>query len=269
MEEVLDLLCRYSTRRMFIDENFIDELINNFIVEKKLGSYVLYNAPGKPDKTELLGNYDFDQYFVEIYLKNLKEDVELAFDGILLSDRLSIFEQYFYKNVIALETVFHELGHANQNKIRYIGRHGLKTDIIKIGIDLFKTKNKKLIDSSYYVSPLERMAETYSYEQLTTFLEPILKEIKGLKNFIECKALEARLKAYDKRLVSPTEKFFEILGEYELWQGFDFYSPDRERTLKNTKKLYSLEERLIMGLPIEQKEYCRLRELRNKKQQFL
>ena len=67
-------------------------------------------------------------------MKNLKEDVELTFDEILLSDRLSMFEQYFYKNVIALETVFHELGHANQNKIRYIGRYGLKTDIIKIVI---------------------------------------------------------------------------------------------------------------------------------------
>ena len=40
-----------------------------------------------------------------------------------------------------------------------------------------------------------------------------------------------------------------------IWKNLPFYSDKNKKIVKNTKKIFTLQERLTYGLPIDYKEY--------------
>ncbi|UKI26502.1 MAG: hypothetical protein L6V91_06910 [Bacilli bacterium] len=46
-----------------------------------------------------------------------------------------------------------------------------------------------------------------------------------------------------------------MIGNELIWKNLPFYSDKNKKIVKNTKKIFTLQERLTYGLPIDYKEY--------------
>ena len=55
-------------------------------------------------------------------------------------------------------------------------------------------------------------------------------------------------------IISPTEVFFKMINNQNIWKKLDFYNFNRHKMLELVTNKYTLEERLTLGLPLSYDE---------------
>ena len=55
-------------------------------------------------------------------------------------------------------------------------------------------------------------------------------------------------------IISPTEVFFKMINNQNIWKNLDFYNFNRHKMLELVTNKHTLEERLTLGLPLSYDE---------------
>ena len=61
-------------------------------------------------------------------------------------------------------------------------------------------------------------------------------------------------RGYKDGIISPTIHYLRGIGNGDILEFFNWYDPDEAKAVLKSKQNYSLEERLIYGLPITNEE---------------
>lgn len=285
-EELLDLLYDYSSKGKLADKEYIEKFIAIVKKYKSLGNYLIgpYYLPYSTQNIDTLATYSFSIRKIQIFYKKIEETIKSdKFCDFMIPEK----EKVFYKNVKLSQILLHELEHVNQAKIieendnlesrilRLTGV-GKSSEIVaiilkKMGYNDNKIESvlddKKSIYHKYYeFAPHERLAEIKSHEQLTSITSEIGDLVPNVNKLEEIYAIKSMLKGYriDNFLISPTVLYLIKQGEIGALKRFEWYGRNDYETLCKSKQLYDLEDRVRLGLPIDQKEYNAISKRLNK-----
>lgn len=262
-EKLLEEFWRYCVKGRVIDTDFVEHFILEYSKAEGLKDYVRkVEIDYKVDSTDL-ANYDEVLFAITIYYMFLKENSRDRVESLLFRSKLNFDQVVAYQNILMLMIFMHEICHGDDNKTLRNGPYGIKTYLINAGFYLNEGCSQDIKDIAYEYCPLERMANVGAVERMSSFLEPVVKELPYLAYFEDFEFLKELTKGYDENERGYTVKFFKILNKYEFWKGLDFYSPNSAELIANVKELYSLDERLRLGLPIDRKECLRMTRLLN------
>lgn len=196
MEKLLSLIYNYSINDKLIDEEYIEKFIDVVINSKLLDKYVcdLQILSSENDKLPevCVSAYNLTDKTIYVDFNNINKYLQEAdrYQALFNED-----EQTFYKNSIFSQTILHELEHANQYKIMdneesleakilNLSKHNLKdseiNELEKNGysikdITIYIIKRQIVYSKFYLKSPLERLAEIKSYQEMIILLSNIKK----------------------------------------------------------------------------------------------
>lgn len=247
-----------------IDESFIAEVIEIVVDALGLNEYVrdykIINKPWDGSDKINAAKYNYISKEITLYLQTALEFYRHNSNKY----RLDTWEKIAFIYDCVIQTLLHELEHANQvKKIDFEAKDLEKVilgytnipilickrfyDLIEQGFSGKKINDliaeKDYISREYYnYNTKERLAEYYSHKTMAT----ILKELGTLPNisYYEClKLCQNYIKGYIEGII-PTKFYFEMLGLSDFW-------PEIESASKNL----DFESRVSLGLPISSEEY--------------
>lgn len=289
MDNVLDVLVEYSKRGKKADRKFIKKVIKVMIEEKELKDYI--KKIRFVDMSKIESYYPENERGVMAYRcwngEILIDEGDIEFLCKLMEEYIGKdsreFEKIISCNALVLQVLLHEIEHANQYKkskindtdfenillsiCNYANNEFFKESklnqliIIKKGLYLnrqlyYDLKLSGEIEIKYSSSsPTERMANIYSTNDVITILEQI-KDIPGPIKFFQDFLISQRLNGYDlkKTIVSPTLRYLDDFKKLGISGVNQYFDEDFETSL-NKANNDSLENRLLLGLPITEEEY--------------
>lgn len=250
-----------------IDESFIAEVIEIVVNALGLNEYVRgYKINNEPWD----GSNEIDAAFYRYDSKKIIIELQACIEfGMYVSQRLRLdtFKKIAIVYNIIIQTLLHELEHANQCKkvdkkgndlesmiITYSSlnmlltlRDGYFDKLVDEGyseslIYLYLQEKNKRYHKYYQYAPIERLAEYYSHKTMAM----ILKELGNLSviYYFEClKLYQNYIKGYIEG-ITPTKFYFRMLGISEFWPK-----------IEEASKALDFESRVSLGLPINEEEY--------------
>ena len=266
--KLLKLLYEYSANGKLVDGKYIQKLIEIVVDSKGIVDYAGGLIITDKDSRLRDPNSLLAVYYPNRMLKSYNTYQEM----------FSSTEELFYKNLLVTQVVLHELEHANQRKIMD-KEESLEGDILRASlskqdkditiklmqagltgkqIDLILETQKTMKSEGGLILPDERLAEIKSHQEIKDTLSEISDEVPNLIEFENASILESKLRGYtfDKgRIISPTIDYLISTGKSFALQKFEWFNKDSRTCLKNVQSLFSLDERLTYGLPIDNSEF--------------
>lgn len=89
-------------------------------------------------------------------------------------------------------------------------------------------------------------------------------KLPNLYEFEQASLLEEMLSGYQdswNQGCCPTQVYLLGIGQSNVWNGLEFFSPDSSKLMKNVCDKYNLVRRLSLGLPVSYDEYTSTDEL--------
>ena len=278
--KLLKLLYEYSANGKLVDGKYIQELIEIVVDSKDIvdyaGGLIITDKDSRlRDPNSLLAVYYPNRKLIAVYLDAIEEMLK-SYNAY--QEMFSSTEELFYKNLLVTQVVLHELEHANQRKIMD-KEESLEGDILRASIleqdqdfilkltragltrkqiELILETQKTMKSEGGLTLPDERLAEIKSHEEVASFLTEISSEVPNLVDFEKTSILESKLRGYtyDKgMIVSPTIDYLVSTGKSLALQKFEWFNKDSRACLKNVQSMFSLDERLTYGLPIDSSEF--------------
>lgn len=239
-QELAKVLDSYSFNEKLLDIYGLEEIANIVTTKEKSLSPYLRDIIVRPkEKPKTLATYNFDEKIIVIYLEYIYKVLERIFENT----------EYRKKNEFIMQSFQHEIEHANQNLIANTLRNDLECAIVRASILIQENETYYLSHSS--LCPLERMAEidslidmmlTVRNSQINNDLE-YFERIDGIMH-----------RCYPKRFKSsPTERYIENAF-------IDAYFKFPKNALEKIKDLYTLEQRLRLGLRVTKNEFSQVLE---------
>lgn len=289
-EDILRLVCDYSINGKLADERFVEKAIELTVEDRNLQNYVnkLRFVKLRDEKLKtVLAAYNFRTHNIMVDLETLPR-IRNSYSSY---DRLfSGLEKIFYRNLVIMRIVQHELWHANQVKQIDSNQNDLETELLRVCFrDVVSLHNAKELETLerkednfpfgqcdyyrkrvkqkefYWEDPSERLARIHSLG----IVVGCLRQIKGCcPNVLKVGKKSLLLEMVDGyrytkkgQLIAPTQVFLEGIDENGFWQNLDFYDDNSRRLQRNVEKEYCLQKRLQLGLPIRSKEYRKIHNL--------
>lgn len=264
-EEILRMLYDRSVNKKIFDSDDLmiiyQIFVNNYYgITKYLKDIVIEN------------NGDVDAFYsgsrrqivinMDMVIEGLKEEIE----KLSLKDN----QIYFYYNIQLLLIMFHELQHVRQ--IYKAQNSGILGTLMFYGKTLgtplsegneteeYKRMVTNLYNRTYEYNPCEREAYIESARTVKSIIGRVAFIDVNILDYLNHLELKSLLKGYIKvcDIVScPSEIYFSIIGNELIWKNLPFYSDKSKKIVKNTKKIFTLQERLTYGLPIDYEEYVK------------
>lgn len=288
IEQIADILYDYSKQRKQADRRFSEKVIQIVSKEQELKEYLrkikFTSIRGKDyEDCPLVYKYwsrelQIDQQKLEQFWSFMRKRLE--------EENFSEFEMILGTNVFSLHALLHDLEHANQVKKsmlddtfeqkllaiclyneheffkenifsrRLIERHG-----IYLNPNLYHNlKLQRQLEEQYdREMPTERMANIYATREVNEILSKIGVATKVEDLFCDI-LIEFYMKAYLDTCISPTEKFLEDVKRLQFFGIEEKLNTDFCHSLEIAKQT-SLEERLLLGLPITKEEHQKVKKL--------
>lgn len=264
---MLSILYDYSTNNELFSKDAIIKILEMSLTENNLQNTISYEISNDDIfdisnlwNKNLLAMFDMDAiiyiYYHEI-LKSINKKKYLSkYDG-----NLTDIELTFKKNIMILETIIHEVEHANQlMHIRNIYDGSIETQLYRYeydymypseDINLFSYYMRSLTYQIYYhLSFMERMANIISYEKTAHILSELDNKYQRLYES-ETKILDDFIiKEYQQNPHGPTIRFMNNLGF-----SHEFRECGYDRMINNM----SFDERLRYGFMITEEEYKKVK----------
>lgn len=277
-EEILKLIYNYSKNNKIIDKEYIEKLVEIYIDYYDVNSYVFnrinYQSVSQDNQTNIAG-YSYNNKTIYIFTNRFMQEIERKSN---LSKYVPINQFVFLKNVELTHIILHELEHVLQAKIM-TEKQTIESEILKLsgisksteiislklrnsGLDydlikkVLKCKLNKYYEFYNYAPP-ERLADFNAHKKMVNILSPIQKSIPKIYDGEVIKMGQIKIKGYmyNNEIVSPTRLFLIQQGEEHSLSNFDWYDKDTKISLIKSKKNYDEDERMKLGLPIDEKEY--------------
>lgn len=287
-EKIFKLIYDYFKRNRMIDREYIDKVIEIVVNADSLHHYVKkpeyltdeeINQHNKKGWTVSIANastimdlaYNHETYMISVYTDNISKIYDIC------RRQMNFVNSKFAFYSIYTQRILHELDHGNQErtlkeednmeaKILYACRPRINVSnecsadkkLEELAKELIRTV---LYYDNYKYSAMERMAEISSYKKMKRIISLSKIEISDIIQYFNEMILKNLIGAYDDTYLSPTIRFIKMLWQYETENPlakFDWFSEDEEECLKKSIELYSFEERIKWGLPVEQEKKVRL-----------
>lgn len=282
-EKILELIYNYSKSGRIIDKIYIDTVVDIVVNFMSLNSYVnkinyiTDEEMKKPEKNCIkLTNttdfadlsYNFESHTIDVYTDNILKSYA-RFDKINICEG----ELKYFKTILYTQMILHELEHANQSRIIAEEKNlesKLLSQSIPFSFDTFRTSSKeevalnlvKMIMATaqyiynYKYAPHERMAEIDSSKKILEIISIDKINLPKSKQYFEDQILKHQIEAYEDTFC-PTIKYLsgmtEVFGKNPL-TVFDWYYENEEECLRKSIELYSFEQRIRFGLPLEEEK---------------
>lgn len=254
-----ELIVKISNTILSHLENYKD--INLVLLVKNISNIIIdkFNLKDYVKDIEILEVYDKNNHTRGLQDKEnniyiFKEPIEKNLEKVLSEvPILSTYEINLYRYLLYIKTVIHELEHTKQKKILKDNCENDSLESLIIKLCNTNNINKNVYYYCLYEThPTERLAEIKALRTITKITEYI--EVKSNTELLSyCiqkqSLLEEFYNYYNYGLIEseygPTEIFFKHIDNNAL------------SILKNkiNKKNLNLEERLLFGLKISEKEY--------------
>ena len=280
-EEIAKLVFDYTINNLYADKYFIHRVIDAVMTERKLDGYII----------DITYNNDIDGCLYNPIEKHLNISLKECFKGnkFIFSNKILI------SNLTVVLSIFHELDHTLLAKEEKEGMNTLDIQLTNMIYDIADPKiltmpdeefdklsekeqnemRKELISSVLKIgrrgclynahndmAPHERRANINSYIDLdavfnilsSTSLKDLDKvRLFELKHFL--KKCKYGYKTDGVVTNAPSFRYVELAGNIKKLKTIDIYTPDRKQAVLNAKERYSLRERLLYGLPLNDKEF--------------
>lgn len=241
MESILKIIYDKTVDNKTLDLKDIEKILEVLVVEKRLNDYIL-NINVQQIRGNNLASYSTYTKKITIYTEMISQMVKDIGKNIL---NVNEFEEMLYKNLLILQTLLHEVEHANQQKIAY-NDNTLEALIIRLSYLV----NNGYDDDLYEYCPEERLAEIKTFDEIFILVNHINKKLIILPDIIETEKLKRQLRGYHYKnnfVTVPIVDYFMVGNKRELLDIFDL----SDACLKD----YALNDRFKYGFPISINEY--------------
>lgn len=268
MDNILNIFYEYSINNKLLDKQAITKILDIILKELNFNNKIIYSI-SKDERFDLsniwnsniLAEFDFDSiiyiYYLEILKSIHKKKYLTKFDINLNNTEIS-----FKKNILIIETIFHEIEHVKQlEKIKDIYNGSIESELYRYEYDFlypcledesFITYHKDSIKrdiiylKNYKYSFMERMANLNSSLIIANLLHNLGKDLNNLYNIQNTIMNYYLIKDYDNNLSGPTIKFITNIG----------YINDFKEQIDTINNM-SFEDRLKYGFMITKEEYLK------------
>lgn len=239
-QELGRILDRYSFNEHLLDKKALEEIASiNKDNQNSLSPYLKDIIVRPKEKARTLATYNFDEKVVVVYLEYIYEILKRRFTST----------DYRNKNEFIMQSFQHEIQHAKQNLMANSLGNDLECAIVRASILIQENETYYLSHSN--LCPLERIAEIDSLIDMM-FTVRNSKANNELKYFEKIDEIMHRY--YPKKFKSsPTERYIENAF-------IDTYFKFSKRALEEIKELYTLEQRLRLGLRVTKSEFNQILE---------
>ena len=192
-------------------------------------------------------------------------------------------ERKLYRNLIFVQMLLHEVEHMEQYRKVKSDLLDFESKLLRLyyGPTLYYEMHQSEVTSFDYATiasilsyfefeaiyymedPRERMAQIRSHQQILKLIRSFYKESTDIYQHEENELNFERIHGYKfikEKFVAPTIAFLSGMTREEALKFFKVDMECKEllnESLKNSiLRTYSLEERLLFGLPIRMEEYC-------------
>lgn len=241
MESILKIIYDKTIDNKILDSKDIEKILEILVVEKRLNDYIL-NISIQQIRNSNLASYSTYTKKITIYTEMINQMVKDIEKNIL---NINVFEATLYKNLSILQTLLHEVEHANQQKNAY-NDNTLEALIIRLSYLVNNGYNEHL----YEYCPEERLAEIKTFEEIFILVSHINKKLITLPDIIEMERLKRQLRGYHYKnnfVTIPIVDYFTIGNKKELLDTFNLSNDCLEN--------YTLNDRCKYGFPISINEY--------------
>lgn len=276
MEKLIQDLYDFSEEGQLVDKDFLEYFIGYYSDLLNIRTYIndfhIRNFSSYVNKVQ--ATYGIFSGNITLNIATSKKYIEKKIvQAKLLCSRLNFdidqFDINLIRNICILINITHEIEHAYHLEFINLGALDFKTKLLKESYafnNLNKNKdNYTLIGyfqmikiyCNYLIDPSERMANIYAYLFIIDILNKIDADVSGVGSVFVYDLTNLLLNGTLKgnfKTVSSTCDFLYKIKRGEVWETSDFYSSDELELTKNVKRQYSLEERLILGLPCERSD---------------
>ena len=276
-EKLLSLIYNYSINGKLVDKEYIKKFIDIVVNSESLEKYVLdlqILSPEKKLPEGCIASYIPVNKTIYFDFNNINKRLnERDKYHVLFNEE----EQIFYKNSFVSQFILHELEHANQYRIMdseesleaeilKLGKHDLDDDEINklqekgystAALIVYILEKRRIYMEFYLKSPVERLAEIKSHQEMIILLSNIKGIVPNLFDFEQAAKIESLLQGFayeDGKVISPTIFYLKKMGEEQALKNFDWYDEDYFKALEKSKTNYSLADRLKYGLMIDESE---------------
>lgn len=272
MDNILDIFYEHSKNDKLLTREAIKKILDIILNELNLENKITYSLSTDEIfdisniwNINVLAEFDMDSiiyiYYLELLKSINKKKYRTKFDK---NYNLTDNDMSFKKNILILETIFHEIEHVKQLEIvKDIYSDTIEAIIYRYEYDFFYSELEEEYESniSYYlnvfkqniielttynISFMERMANINSFKEMYNLLYKLGNNYSNLYNIEKDILDDYIIKYYSTDLNGPTTKFINKIGYME-----EFY----ECNYPNIIDKMSLEERLKYGFKITNEEY--------------
>ncbi len=265
-ENIRKLINDYSLNNKYADEYFFNVLFNEFMNLYKLNNTVKGFNINNDNNNFAEATYNIDKKIITINYLLLEDYIK---DGKV--NNYSNNNLYYFVNMKFLLAIMHELEHAKQLELLSTNKNNLTNLLIKYGYSftILEFRNSiytklcnyqvnNLYEKTYNYNPIERMANINSLFQLLSIFNKEYNLSDRVFNYFMNEMYKVIPNGYSKNIfndiISPTEIFFKMINNQNIWKNLDFYNFNRHKMLELVTNKYTLEERLTLGLPLSYDE---------------
>ena len=265
-ENIRKLINDYSLNNKYVDEYFFNILFNEFMNLYKLNNTVKDFNINNDNNNFAEATYNIDKKIITINYFLLEDYIK---DGKV--NNYSNNNLYYFVNMKFLLAIMHELEHAKQLELLSTSKNDLTNLLIKYGYSftvlefrnsiytkLCNYQVNNLYEKTYNYNPIERMANINSLFQLLSIFNKEYNLSDRVFNYFMNEMYKIIPNGYSKNIfnniISPTEVFFKMINNQNIWKNLDFYNFNRHKMLELVTNKHTLEERLTLGLPLSYDE---------------
>lgn len=253
-QEILEIIFYYSANYRLPDKTFIEKIISLVVNYEKLDKYIAsinYNYDGS-------ASYGYISRILKFNISTIIDEINKEYDfysGIYnLNENSCLFNKYLFISFNTVTFILHELEHCKQiRKFETACTDDFEKNIIDNNLAILSI-NPELYKKEHNLFLVERMANIRSYREVNEILKldtslPIFISDIFNKNYFYL-----LLDNYSKQSY-PLLEYVNTVGCLILYDDIFVNEKNTSKILKKSKKVLSVDDRLLYGLPLSNIEF--------------
>lgn len=257
-EEILNIIYNYAFNYKLPDVKFIDSVLD-VIIDKELKKYIKNVEHNY--QSFALASYLYENKILRFNIDMIIVQYSNFYQAHKKIYDIDDFNKYLYMCLSVLEIIFHEVEHVVQSKkINTLPVDDFERQLIEISTIAVEVY-PDLYDKRHDLFFIERDANIKSCQKIKEMISLCESSPRSIRNNFNKRynQLVNKYYSYDNY---PLLMFLDITHGKLSYNDLPIEEYNTERILASTKDNLSFEDRVLMGLPLDRKEYHKLRRLK-------
>lgn len=256
-QEILEIIFRYSANYRLPDKVFIEKIISLVFSYEKLNKYITsinYNYCGTASYGYISRTLSFN---INTIIDKINEYYNF-YSGIYnLNENSCLFDKYLFTCFSTIACILHELEHCKQlKKSETASTDDFEKNIIDNNLNILSI-NPELYKKEHDLFLIERMANIRSYKEVIKILKLDTSLPVFIGNIFDKNYNCLVLNNYSKQTY-PLLEYVNTVGTLILYDDIFVNQKNTSKILKKSKKVLSIDDRLLYGLPLSNIEFNKI-----------